>query len=62
MTDGGVANAALVGNVLPQVPTHRGSLRASYANPKYITVALGVQFLGRQFDDDQNLRACRCSR
>jgi outer membrane receptor protein involved in Fe transport len=56
VTDGGLANAALVGNVLPQVPTHRGSLRASYASTKYISLALGVQFLGAQFDDDQNIR------
>ncbi|HWF83539.1 MAG TPA: TonB-dependent receptor [Vicinamibacterales bacterium] len=57
VTDGGLANAALVGDTLPQVPTHRGSLRASYASAKYLSVAFGVQFIGRQFDDDQNIRA-----
>jgi outer membrane receptor protein involved in Fe transport len=50
------ANPALVGNFLPQVPTHRGSVQASYANPRYINVAFSLQFLGRQFDDDQNVR------
>jgi outer membrane receptor protein involved in Fe transport len=56
VTDGGVANAALVGDTLPQVPTNRGSLRASYASSRYVSVALDVQFFGRQFDDDQNVR------
>lgn len=48
---------ALVGNFLAQVPTHRGSVQVAYANPKYVNVAAGVQFLGRQFDEDQNVRA-----
>jgi outer membrane receptor protein involved in Fe transport len=43
--------------VLPQVPAHRGSLRVVYSNPRYATVAVGFQFFGRQFDDDQNVRA-----
>jgi outer membrane receptor protein involved in Fe transport len=51
------ANPALVGNFLPQVPAHRGSIQVAYANPKYVTLAGGVQFLGRQFDDDLNVRA-----
>ena len=60
------ANPALANNcpgrpgescLLPQVPAHRGSMHVSYSNMKYATVALGVQFLGRQFDDDQNVRA-----
>jgi outer membrane receptor protein involved in Fe transport len=56
VTDGGAANAALVGKFLPQVPMHRGSVRAAYVNPKYASVAFSVQFLGAQFDDDQNVR------
>ena len=48
------ANATLVGKFLPQVPTHRGSVRMVYSNPRYLTVAAGVQFVGAQFDDDQN--------
>jgi len=57
VTDGGVANASLVGKFLPQVPAHRGSVHVAYANPKYATLALGLQVLGAQFDDDQNVRA-----
>ena len=56
VTDGGAANATLVGKFLPQVPAHRGSIRASYSNPKYINVSADVQFFGMQFDDDQNVR------
>jgi outer membrane receptor protein involved in Fe transport len=48
---------ALVGNLLPQVPRHRGSVQAVYANPRYLTVALAVQAVGAQFDDDLNLRS-----
>jgi len=55
VTDGGVANAALVGKYLQQVPKHRGSLQASYANAKVATVALGVQFVGLQYNDDLNV-------
>jgi outer membrane receptor protein involved in Fe transport len=50
------ANTALVGNFLPQVPKHRGSIQASYVDPKVVGVTLGLQFIGRQFDDDQNIR------
>jgi outer membrane receptor protein involved in Fe transport len=56
VTDGGAANASLVDKFLPQVPTNRGSIHVAYANPKYVTVAFGIQFLGAQFDDDQNIR------
>jgi outer membrane receptor protein involved in Fe transport len=54
------ANGTASGNgtgkpcVLAQVPKNRASLRLTYANVKYATVALGVQFVGAQFDDDQN--------
>jgi outer membrane receptor protein involved in Fe transport len=50
------ANPQIVGNYLPQVPKHRGSFQLSYANPDLFTAALGVQFIGRQFDDDLNVR------
>jgi len=50
------ANPGLVGKYLPQVPEHRGSVRVSYMNPKYVTITLGAQFVGRQFDDDLNSR------
>jgi outer membrane receptor protein involved in Fe transport len=50
------ANPDLVGKFLPQVPEHRGSFQVSYANPDWVTAAFGVQFIGRQFDDDTNTR------
>ena len=50
------ANPALVGNFLPQVPKHRGSLQMLYTNPQLLTVGVGLQFIGRQFDDDLNTR------
>jgi outer membrane receptor protein involved in Fe transport len=28
----------------------------AYSNPELVTVGLGMQFLGRQFDDDLNVR------
>lgn len=50
------ANPAVVGKFLAQVPTHRGSVHVAYTNPRYLNVAGGMQFLGRQFDDDLNAR------
>jgi outer membrane receptor protein involved in Fe transport len=55
VTDGGVANAGLVGKFLAQVPQNRGSVQVAYSNSKYASVALGVQFIGLQFNDDQNV-------
>jgi outer membrane receptor protein involved in Fe transport len=51
------ANPDIVGKFLPQVPEHRGSVHLAYANARWITAALGVQYVGRQFDDDANARA-----
>jgi len=56
VTDGGLANAALVGKFLPQVPVNRGSVRAAYTDSRYVNVAAGLQFIGLQFDDDLNAR------
>ena len=50
------ASPALVGNFLPQVPAHRGSVQVEYANPRIVRFAIALQAVGRQFDDDQNLR------
>jgi outer membrane receptor protein involved in Fe transport len=50
------ANPTLVGKFLPQVPEHRGSIRVAYTDPRFVTLSVGGQFLGRQFDDDQNVR------
>jgi outer membrane receptor protein involved in Fe transport len=50
------ANPALVGKFLAQVPRHRGSVQVAYSNRRYGTVAIGIETIGRQFDDDQNVR------
>jgi outer membrane receptor protein involved in Fe transport len=50
------ANPALIGKFLPQVPRHRGALAATYANPRILSFSVGVQLVGSQFDDDQNIR------
>lgn len=59
------ANPGLVDNcrgiageacTLAQVPTHRGSLQATFSDPRLFTLALGVQMVGLQYDDDQNVR------
>jgi len=49
-------NPSLVGRFLPQVPKNRGSLLASYMNPRVADVTLSVQAIGAQYDDDQNIR------
>ncbi|MGH9161682.1 MAG: TonB-dependent receptor [Vicinamibacteraceae bacterium] len=49
------ANPALVGSFLPQVPKHRGSMQVVYSDPRLATLGVGVQLIGRQFDDDQNV-------
>jgi len=56
VTDGGLANASLVGKFLPQVPKHRGSAHLTYSDPKIASVAFGIMVFGMQFDDDQNSR------
>jgi outer membrane receptor protein involved in Fe transport len=54
VTDGGVTNAVLVGKVLQQVPKHRGSFQVAYASSRFATVALSVQAVGLQYNDDLN--------
>ena len=56
VTDGGVANAALVGKYLAQVPVHRGSMQVAYNNSKIVNASLSVQFAGLQYNDDQNVQ------
>lgn len=51
------ANPSLVGKFLPQVPRHRATLQAEYTNPRLLNVSASLQAVGRQFDDDQNVRA-----
>jgi len=55
VTDGGTV-PALVGKFLQQVPKHRGSVQVAYSNAKYATIALGVQMVGLQFNDDLNVQ------
>jgi outer membrane receptor protein involved in Fe transport len=55
VTDGGVANAGLVGKYVPQVPVHHGTFQVAYSNPKVANIALSVQALSLQYNDDQNV-------
>ncbi len=41
---------------LPQVPRHRGTLQAAYTEPRFINLSVQLQFMGQQYDDDQNVR------
>jgi iron complex outermembrane receptor protein len=49
------AAPALQGNLLPQVPRHRASLRLDYLHPEVLNVSLRGRFESSRFDDDQNL-------
>ncbi len=42
------------GNLLPQVPRHRASVRLDYLHPKVLNVSLRGRFESSRFDDDQN--------
>jgi outer membrane receptor protein involved in Fe transport len=42
------------GNLLPQVPRHRASIRIAYLHPRALNVSLRGRFESRRFDDDQN--------
>ena len=55
VVDGGALAPALAGKRLQQVPRHRGTLQIAYSDAKYATVALGVQFVGLQYNDDLNV-------
>lgn len=56
VTDGGTANADLVGKYLAQVPVHRGSLQIGYSNRKIVNASLAFQFVGLQYNDDRNVQ------
>jgi outer membrane receptor protein involved in Fe transport len=49
-------NTELVGKYLPQVPQHRGSIQFAYTEPRFVNLALGLQMVGQQYDDDLNAR------
>jgi outer membrane receptor protein involved in Fe transport len=55
VTDGGVANAALVGKYVPQVPLHHGTFQVAYSNPKIASIAFAMQAMSLQYNDDQNV-------
>jgi len=42
------------GNLLPQVPRHRASLRLDYLRPEVLNLSLRGRFESSRFDDDQN--------
>jgi len=42
------------GNLLPQVPRHRASLRLDYLQPEVLNVSLRARVESLRFDDDQN--------
>jgi outer membrane receptor protein involved in Fe transport len=46
---------SLVGNFLPEVPANRATARAIYTDPRFATIGVELQVVGRQFDDDQNV-------
>ncbi|HVT49087.1 MAG TPA: TonB-dependent receptor [Vicinamibacterales bacterium] len=50
------AQLDIVGNYLPQVPNQRATLQMTYTNPRYVTLSVDLEAVGRQFDDDENLR------
>jgi outer membrane receptor protein involved in Fe transport len=50
-------NIDLTGKYLPEVPKHRASFQVGFTHPKFANLALDTEFIGMQFDDDQNLAA-----
>jgi outer membrane receptor protein involved in Fe transport len=49
------AGVNLTGRYLAEVPKHRASFQATFAHPRYLNLAIENQFVGHQFDDDQNI-------
>jgi iron complex outermembrane receptor protein len=50
-----IAGVNLTGKYLAEVPKHRASFSATYTNPRFLNLAFENQFIGHQFDDDQNI-------
>jgi outer membrane receptor protein involved in Fe transport len=42
------------GNLLPQIPRHRATLRLDYLHPEVLNVSVRGRFESSRFDDDQN--------
>ena len=51
------AGIDLTGRYLAQVPKHRGSVQASFLDASLLNATVAFQFVGHQFDDDQNVSA-----
>jgi outer membrane receptor protein involved in Fe transport len=49
------ASPEIEGNLLPQVPRHRASLRLDYLNPRFFNLGLRGRYESLRYDDDQNL-------
>ena len=49
------AGINLTGRYLAEVPKHRASFALNYTNPQFLNIAIENQFIGHQFDDDQNI-------
>jgi outer membrane receptor protein involved in Fe transport len=49
-----IANPAIEGNAVPQVPAVLGALSLTRTDPRFVTAATQVRFSSRQFDDDLN--------
>jgi outer membrane receptor protein involved in Fe transport len=48
------ADPTLVGNDVPQVARHQGTLQVRYADPRALDLSLFARASSRQFEDDQN--------
>jgi iron complex outermembrane receptor protein len=49
-----IANPAIEGNAVPQVPAVLGALSLTRTDPRFVTASTQVRFSSRQFDDDLN--------
>jgi len=50
-----LAGVNLTGRYLAEVPKHRAAFQATFSHPRYLNLAIENQFVGHQFDDDQNI-------
>jgi outer membrane receptor protein involved in Fe transport len=50
-------NIDLTGKYLAEVPKNRASVQVGFTHPKFANLSLDTEFIGMQFDDDQNVAA-----
>jgi outer membrane receptor protein involved in Fe transport len=50
-----ITGASLEGKYLAEVPKHRASFQVTFGHPRFLNMSLESQFVGHQFDDDQNV-------